>query len=118
MIYLASPFTHDDPVIRLSRVEAARLMVEKLMFQYRLSVFSPVVYGWAVVSTSPNLPTDFSSWRILNDSMIYACSGVFVLEIGGWKGSAGIEHELRLAQELNKPITFIHDLENPIYGSN
>jgi hypothetical protein len=106
MIYLASPYTHDDPIIRSSRVEAARQMAELLMFKLKLPVFSPIVYGDALRHEA----TDFATWRPINDSMIINCTGVMVLEIDGWRGSRGIQHELALATSLDKPIVFVRPL--------
>lgn len=101
MIYLASPYSADDPAVRLHRYVAARDFTGAAL-KKGYSVFSPIVYGHEFES---DMGYKFEPWAQLNDSMIEVCSEVWVLGIPGWRESLGICHELELALRLDKQIT-------------
>lgn len=102
LIYLASPFSHINPAVRQHRFEQARrFTIEGL--REGLAVFSPIVYG---MDMEKEIGTAFEPWQDLNDTLIRACDGVWCLCLDGWKDSRGVRHELELAHELGKPISF------------
>lgn len=102
MIYLASPYSHPSEAVRYARYLAARFTTITLL-KKGIPVFSPIVYGKDMESL---IGTDYKSWAPFNDSMLELCTSVHVLCIEGWNKSRGIEHEVRLAADLNKPIIY------------
>jgi hypothetical protein len=69
MIYLASPYWHPEPVIRNQRFRAACRATAQMIRQ-GITVFSPVVYGHALVGEG--LPGDWSFWE--GHDAEYSCS--------------------------------------------
>jgi hypothetical protein len=72
MIYLASPYTHEDPAVEQRRYvqvcrAAGRLILEG---QY---VYSPIAHSRAI-ALEGNLPTDYKFWTAYDTDMISKCS--------------------------------------------
>lgn len=102
MIYLASPYSHPSEAVRYARYLAARFTTIALL-KNGVPVFSPIVYGKDMESI---IGTAYEPWATFNDSMIEICTSVHVLCLEGWNKSRGIEHEVRLATALNKPVFY------------
>jgi hypothetical protein len=102
-IYLASPYSHPSADVRESRWRAAR---QTTIYYLRRGqpIFSPIVYGRDMEA---HLGTDFKSWQPLNDAMVRVCWEVRVLCLPGWENSKGVAHEIRLANSLRKPVSYI-----------
>lgn len=104
LIYIASPYTHPDMLVRALRYEGARLYAETQLLLGN-AAFSPIVYGKQMEAT---LGYHFEAWANLNDKMIHACEHFHVLCIAGWEESRGIAHEIKLWESLGRePITYI-----------
>ena len=103
MTYLASPYSHPDPAVRLRRYEQAAEACVKLCTS--IHVFSPIVH-WHEIALRHVLPTEASYWWDYNRSMLRRCDSLFVLELPGWETSTGVSAELRLAEHLGLPVVF------------
>lgn len=103
LIYLASPYSHNDPAVMRQRYEAARDFTVKWI-KRDLLLFSPIVYGYCMEA---QIGTDYKSWQTFNDNMIASSMQVWVLQIPGWRDSLGVEHECKYAVEIGKPLHFI-----------
>jgi len=107
MIYLASPYWHADPAIRNQRFRAAcRATAE--MIRQGTTVFSPVVYGHALIAHG--LPGDWSFWQRHDAQYLGRCDEVVVLQIDGWEESEGVQAELRLAAALGNRVNYFESL--------
>lgn len=102
--YLASPYTHDDLSIRLARFEAACHAAAALMRQGRI-VFAPVVHSHPIAQHG--LPLDWAYWERHDRRFLEVCDEVVVLMLDGWRQSEGVQAEIKIAQELGKPVTFV-----------
>lgn len=107
MIYLASPYWHQDPLIRSIRARenaevAARLAVNKVM------VFAPVVHGHFVSELDPfhDIPEDY--WLAHGLRLLPHCSEVWVLNLLGWDESRGVAVEVRTAGFHNIPVALLN----------
>jgi hypothetical protein len=107
LIYLASPYSHNNPAVREHRFIQARLFTIRYLSE-GFPIFSPIVYGRDMEKA---LGTDFRSWQSLNDAMVQAASQFWVLQLDGWQDSKGIAHELALARDLRKTVAFLAPLE-------
>ena len=109
MIYLASPYSDDDPEVRERRFHHALNAATDL--SKKEVVFSPIVYGhflWAACANEGiELPFTFEYWESLNNPMIAACDTFAVLMLSGWENSLGVGAELALAQRLRKKIVYM-----------
>lgn len=98
-IYLAAPYTHPNPTVRLFRIKAVNCMAAKFLKEGH-EVFSPLSMGHEICRTC-ELPTDFSFWRSTCLSMIeHWATHVYVLDLEGWEESVGVREEMALAQKL------------------
>lgn len=100
--YLASPYSHSDPLIEVRRAQTAMYATAWLLAQ-RVKVFSPIHHCHSP-SLLANLPGDADYWREYDQAFIRAAAGVIVLTDDGWRESRGVTSEVAYAQALQKPI--------------
>lgn len=103
MIYLASPYTHPDPAVRVARFEAACLATVTLV-RAGHAVFSPIVHSHALVAHG--LPIEWDFWERLDREHLMHSDVVLVLMLDGWRVSAGVRNEIRLAAEFGLPVSY------------
>ena len=68
-------------------------------------VFSPIVHSHPLVEYG--LPPDWDFWQRCDREHLQHCDEVFVLMLDGWRDSAGVQAEVRLAEELGKPVSYL-----------
>jgi hypothetical protein len=108
LVYLASPYSHPDPLVREGRYQAAMdTVVASMVNRARLVVYSPILHNHAC-SVEHQLPQTWPFWQSLDFPMLERCDQVAVLMIAGWRESKGIEAEIAFARVLGKPVSFIH----------
>ena len=103
MIYLASPYSHPDPLVREARFNAACRATADLVHAGR-AVFSPIVHGHPLVRFG--LPTDWMFWQRFDAEHLRRCDEVVVLQIDGWRESDGARAEIQLAAAFGKQISY------------
>jgi len=104
MIYLASPYSHPDSVVREKRFhDSCRVATQLLAAGH--TVFSPIVHGHSLVGHG--LPTDWSFWERFDRDHLVRCDEVVVLMLDGWRESVGVAAEIRIAGELGKPVRYL-----------
>lgn len=98
MIYLASPYTNPDQLIRSWRYQKA---LEYTAEQMRLGavIFSPIAYGHQF--TKYGIAAEYEPWHRFNLSIMAMCTQFHILCLPGWESSRGIAAELKAAQGLN-----------------
>lgn len=106
MIYLASPYSHEDKLIMKTRYLLA-LECCAVLFSKDISVFSPIVHCHEIAERY-NLRTDAIFWAKYNMDMLRRSDGLYVLSIEGWERSRGVAYEMRMAGEMRLPIAFIN----------
>jgi hypothetical protein len=105
MVYLASPYSHKDPLVRLARFEAVCRVAGELMGN-GFVVFAPIAHSHPIAELT-RLPTDWAYWEVFDREFLRACSAIYVLQLPGWEESVGVQAEIRIAQELGLPVTYI-----------
>ena len=103
MIYVASPFTSNDPVKERERY----LLALDFTASLRNSDFyySPIVHFYHVAREF-NLPSHAGYWRHINYDALSLSKEVVMLCADGYTESLGMKEEFCLAQTLSKPIHF------------
>ena len=101
-IYLASPYTNQDPEIVSARVKAINAHAALLMNQGHI-VFSPISHSH-YIAIENNMPTTFEFWQKHNHDFIVWCNLVMVLRMNGWQESRGVVDEIRYAKSINKKV--------------
>lgn len=104
MIYLASPYSHNDPAIREQRFWAA-CQAAAAMLRDGQVVFSPIVHSHPLVAFG--LPTVWSSWERIDRAYLERCDEIVVLMLDGWEASVGVGAEIGIARTLGKPVRFL-----------
>ena len=108
MIYLASPYSHPDPVVREARFDAACRATADLI-RGGQAVFSPIVHGHQLVRFG--LPTDWAFWQRFDEEHLRRCDEVLVLQIDGWRDSVGVRAELAVAEAASKSVHWLNPTE-------
>jgi len=114
MIYLAVPYTHDDPQIRLDRFNAANAMAARLMCLGQ-NIFLPISHSHPIVESISN-KNDMNDklytwqyWKQYDFEMLRMCSGMYVLMFDGWKDSVGVTAEIEYAKELGIHVEYLDE---------
>lgn len=106
MIYLASPYSHENEKIREERYwtvcyAAARLMAEGH------HIFSPIAMTHGICASTGGDNFAFLHWKELDEEMIRLCDEFWILRMDGWEESKGIKAELAYAVSLGKPWKYV-----------
>jgi len=108
--YLASPYSHEDPLVREERYLKALQTVDKLK-ELNIAAYSPIVH-FHDYSKIYRTSTDAGFYNFHNLAMIMASSGLIILTPPYWGISVGVTGEINWAKEFKKPI----QLMDPKYG--
>lgn len=107
MIYLASPYSHPDPLVMKTRFLLAEQCTAALL-KRKAWVYSPVVHCHELAAKY-QLPTDFAYWQEYNIAMIKRCESFVILAIPGWEESKGVNGEISVARMLGMPIAHCNE---------
>ncbi len=106
MIYLASPYSHEDPDVREERFEAVCAVAGDLMAQ-NIVVFSPIAHTHPVAEHSDLDCLDADFWLKFDREFILRSDVLYVLMLDGWKESYGVNWEINFAKENNIPVGYL-----------
>lgn len=101
-VYLASPYSDPEEVIRTRRFWAVCAVTAHLMRDGHI-VYSPIAHSHPVALCG-GLPTEWDFWARFDETMLHAARELWVLTLPGWDNSRGVKAEIRIAQRLEKPI--------------
>lgn len=105
MIYVASPYSHKNPLVEDHRY----LMVETYViasFRRGFPAYSPIYYCHHLARKF-GLPGDANYWKKFNNNMMRRADAVHVLQMIGWRESKGMQYEMMMADELGIPLIFV-----------
>jgi hypothetical protein len=118
MIYVSSPYSHDNSVIRDRRFRIAKEFIIHCLLEEKVAVFSSIVY-WHEMSKEYKLPGDANFYMTFNMNMLRRSECLFLLKIPGWDVSQGVKVETTVARTLRIPIIeFDKDFINLTAGQN
>ena len=114
MIYLASPYSDPDPLICEARFVAVCRAAAELM-RKGANIFSPIAHTHPIAQFG--LPKGWEFWEQYDRLYLEACSELWVLMLDGWRESKGITGEIRIINELGKPVRCVdpHTLNTTPY---
>ncbi|HNP36966.1 MAG TPA: DUF1937 family protein [Woeseiaceae bacterium] len=108
IIYLASPYTHSDPIVCDARYETITEIAAKLVLQKKI-VFSPITmthpYDRILAEPGNTLGSDY--WVNFDIAFMDVCSEMYVATIPGWEDSSGIKREIEYFERQGKKVTYI-----------
>ena len=99
MIYLASPYTHEQAAVMERRFELACAVVAELVKEDHV-IYSPIAH-FHPIAVRHELPRDFSFWQRQNLSMLSKADTLLVLRLDGWETSKGVANEIDCAAVMN-----------------
>jgi hypothetical protein len=106
MIYLASPYSHPDPVIKKTRFLLVEQCTAALINEGHL-VWSPIVHCYEMAKKF-TMPDDADFWKAYNFDFIRHCTEMYVLTIDGWTESKGVRMEIELAANILLPVRYVN----------
>lgn len=104
MIYLASPYSDLDPIVRRLRFEKTRRFTYIAIEQGAI-IFSPIVYCHQF-SVEFDAPTAAADWRDFNEWMMSRSEACWVLTLPGWEKSLGVQAEIDYFRAAGKSLEY------------
>jgi len=105
MIYLATPYTHDDPAVMLERFLQVNRTAARLMAS-GVHLISPISHTHPI-ALAGELPTSWDYWEAYDRRLIEICTGMSVVCQDGWDCSVGVTAEVNIAREFGLAVEFI-----------
>jgi hypothetical protein len=105
IIYLACPYNHPNPEVRLSRFHAANRAAGRIL-ERGDGVYSPISHSHPIAEDC-GFGLGFQAWRELDLEMLLRCDSMAVLMLPGWLKSNGIQAELECAEDHSISVEFI-----------
>lgn len=91
MIYLATPYSHNDPSVRKHRFDTA-VAACAILAKASVVVYSPIVH-WHPVEIAHGLEFAHAFWKFNDCAMMDLASCGLFMKFDGWSTSAGMKHE-------------------------
>ena len=104
LIYLVSPYNHNDPRVREHRFDQVCLCASRLMNKGHF-IFSPIAHTHPIAAYG--LPKGWEFWERYDTAIIERVDEVWVLMIDGWEASTGVSAEICMAVRLGKPVWMV-----------
>lgn len=104
LIYLASPYSHQDAAVRQERYWAAVRKAATLM-KMGECVFSPIAHTHEIGLILGNA-VSHEFWMVQDRAILKHCDRLMVLMLPGWELSKGVGEEIDIANKLGMPVTF------------
>lgn len=103
--YLASPYTHSDPLVREERyLRTMKVLADRL--KRGEWTYSPIVHCHELAKTF-RMPVEHDFWLDYDRTMILAADRFLVLRLEDWELSRGIKSEIEYALQVGKRVEYI-----------
>jgi hypothetical protein len=106
IIYLASPYSHPDPAVRLARYEAVTKYAAELTREGHV-IFGPITMSHPISPNGEGDPPAPFDWLDWDEPFMRAASSCIVLMLDGWEKSTGVQHEVRYFRANGKTVTYM-----------
>ena len=107
MIYVASPYSHPDPVEMQERYEIVRDWIAKAqahdMYKW---YYSPIVH-YHDMALKNTMPTDAESWWRVNEDALSRCDRLLILKMDGYQESKGIAKEFEYCSTWGIEVDYV-----------
>jgi len=104
-VYIASPYSHPEALIREERyLRASFYLMQKL--KRREWAYSPIVHCHELAKIW-GMPGDAKFWEEYDFAMIRGARAIEVLRLDGWQESVGVKAEIEYATSIGVPITYV-----------
>ncbi len=119
LVYLATPYTHQDPEVRERRFRAVSRCAGWLLCHAGVLPFSPISMGHPIlneVSHIPGTTFEWHFWAEFDTAMILKSEEFWVYCQDGWKTSTGVAAELKIVTEHDIPVRYVVDAPDGGYA--
>lgn len=103
MIYLAGPYSAEDPKLVAIRA-LTHIMMASMLVEQNYLCFSPIAHSHVLWKANQNLPGDAAYWARYNEAWLKCCAHLVVLTLPGWEESKGTRLEMLFASRNDIPI--------------
>lgn len=103
IVYVAVPYSHEDESVREGRFRRVCEYVAELS-RAGVTVFSPISMMHPVAKYG--LPGDWAFWEKFDTAFLRRCDRMIVLCLDGWEDSTGVNAEIKIMQDMGKPIIY------------
>ena len=107
LIYLASPYSHEDIEVQEQRVQDILKITKYLIYEYGCTIFSPIVYTTAIHQNFEPL----KGWYTFDLEFLKKCDAMVIVALDGFKQSRGIGLEIAFATGAKIPIYYMDPKE-------
>lgn len=105
MIYLASPYAHEDVQVMEERFEqAARAAF--LIMRKEICCYSPIAHNHPI-AVRFDLPRTWDFWQLMDLPMLAKANQLWVLKLLGWELSKGVAAETAFARSAGIPVSWV-----------
>jgi hypothetical protein len=104
MIYLACPYTHEDPNVVEQRFQDVNKAAAALIRKGEI-VYSPISQNHPIAKYG--LPVEWEFWERYDTEFLRLASAMYVLTSEGWDKSIGVTAEIKIAEKLFIPVIYI-----------
>jgi len=101
LIYLASPYSSDDPRVIEERMRIF-LEVDAYLTHRGILTVSPM-YKHFLASAGLGIPNTLEYWKNYCEALLMKCSGMIIIPSIGWATSPGVIMEKGLASQFKTP---------------
>jgi nucleoside 2-deoxyribosyltransferase len=104
LIYLASPYSHPDPVVVLERFHEVCRWSAALLAD-NINVISPIAHSHPISVASEGIldPLNWEVWQKLDFTILDRCDQLWLCNMDGWRNSVGCKAEVQRARSQGKP---------------
>ena len=95
LIYLASPYWHDDPKVREERVKTNAIYCGDALLDGK-RIYSPLVHFSGILRYHDVPCMTEDKWLEFAMSIMLVCSELYVLKLDGWDKSFGVGCEISM----------------------
>lgn len=110
MIYVASPYSDPNPLVREQRYLLACRFVAHHQRQ-GTPVFSPIVHSHPLVELCGLPPNDWEFWRKIADAYLKVANTLWIVKLPGWRESVGVTYEHERAIRRLMPVEYHEPIE-------
>lgn len=107
LIYVASPYSHDEfEVMEMRYLETFRFVAKATANNTPALYYSPIVY-FHPMSQEHKLPRDAHYWWDINKLTMDKSDEIQVLMLDGWDKSIGVNMEINYACQKGIPVLYV-----------
>ncbi len=110
-IYLASPYTHEDVLVREIRFLEAVRATAYILNKLHVNAFGTIVHSHPI-ATRYSMPVEWEFWADYDQAMISHSAEIWVVAIPGFTNSMGVQTELKIARKLGKQARWLIPIPN------